>query len=239
MLLLAALAAELPPVDDVLPFREAATQRLVSIPGCHLVEAEVTQTLKLGVFGAEDQRFTMSGRLDGGVWGALTTAPSATEPYHMNVNFTFNGRPIPFVPPLLGQLPKAEGSDQALLTDLLAMLSTEAEVEDVSPRNIDGRDVYRYERYLDSRRGLFGRTRENHADVLFDPVTRAPFDWHVVTEIPTRVDGPARIVSMDAHLVLDAAGLPAREDIDAIGAVGPLALHSVRSIVYRVTGPCP
>lgn len=235
--LLSALAADLPPVEDVLPFREAATKGLVSMRGCHVVEAEVAQTLKFGVLGKEEQGYTVSGRLDQGVWGRLTTKSTAAEPYR--IRLAFNRQGVPFVPPLLGEIPEDDGTEQAILTEILAIFSTEAEVEGVSPRNVDGRDVYRYERYLDTRRGLFGHTRDNHADVLFDPVTLAPFDWHVVTNIPTKLEGGGHIVELDAHIVVDAAGLPAREEIDATSAAGLFSLRSVRSIVYRVTGPCP
>lgn len=235
MIPLATLAA-LAPVEDVRPFEIAAREGLTAFSGCHEISGTVEQEIGLGVFGKERETYTFTARLDGGAWTGLTATRTEDERPGSNMSFSDGSTAVSFVPPLLGKMPDAERVEGSLLAELLRALETEVETVTVTPT--EDHTLYRMVRVLDAKRKVFGGTKENRAEVLFEPLSVRPRAWHVTTDIPLATGGGAHLRDIDIALELGADGLPARESLDAIGAWGPFVLHVQRGITYAVTGGC-
>ena len=235
MIPLATLAA-LAPVDDVRPFEVAAREGLTAFAGCHALAGTVSQEVGLGIFGKETETFTFTARLTDGAWSDFQAARAEDERPGSSVNFSDGSATIPFVPPLLGTMPDAERDDSSLLAQLLHALETEVETVTVTPT--EDQASYRMVRLLDSKRKVFGGSKENRAEVIFEPLSIRPRAWRVTTEIPLAAGGGAHLRDVDITLELGPDGLPARESLDAVGAWGPFVLHVQRGITYAVTGGC-
>lgn len=232
-----AVVGLLPPVEDITVFGPRAQQGLTAIPGCFSLGGAVTQHQDAGILGEEDHTYTFTATLREGVWSDVVVTSRFPESPRMNLVFQTDTVSLPFVPPLLGEVAGAR-EEGSLLTSLLTLFSTSVETEAVTTMADGAREVYRYERYMDSRRSLFKGARANHAEVLFDPATLGPYDWHLVTEIPERTGEGFRVHDVDARLRIDASGAPAEDVLDAQGIFGPFKLRVVRTIRYTNLGPC-
>jgi hypothetical protein len=240
LILLAPLVlAALPEIDDVRPFEAAARDAITTIPGCYAMSGTVSQWVDVGVFGHETEGYSFHATLDGGRWSGFEATRTADEKPQSNIDFSSGSSNIPFFPPLLGRLADAEQAELSLMDGLLRALETEVETVSVTPASWEGGEGYQLIRLLESKRRLFGGTKENRAEVLFDAAPVRPRVWHVTTEIPLATGEGVRLRDIDVRLAVTGEGVPTSESLDAVGVFGPFALKIRRSIAYVVDGRCP
>lgn len=225
----------LPPVDDPAPFLQAAREGLSSVPGCWRLGGAVRAHTAVSLLGSEDAAWSFTAELVEGVWRNVVATELGDSNPGLQTSFGSDDGDIPFVPPLLGRVPDAgeEGGDTGILPAILGLLQRDTETAFVVPDE----ERYRLERTLESRRRLFGGTRENVVRVWFTPGGR-PVSWHVVAEVPTHLSG-VTLREVDATLSVDADGLPVDERLEAVGAWGPFTLTVDRTITYRPATRCP
>lgn len=191
------------------------------------------------MFGHETEEYSFHATLDQGHWSGFEATRTADEKPESNVDFSSGSSKIPFFPPLLGRLADAEQSDLSLMDGLLRALETEVETVSVTPAPWEGGEGYQLIRLLDSKRKLFGGSKQNRAEVMFDAAPVRPRAWHVTTEIPLATGGGVHLRDIDVGLSVTAAGAPSSESLDAVGVFGPFVLKIRRSIAYSLDGACP
>lgn len=219
------------PEPDISTLEEQAEQGLTTLPGCFDVQAEVDLTYRAIGIVADSERFLLEGRIEDGVWTALT--PTMVDPGKENASVGFGE--MPFVPPLFGTLEAgliAEGPAN-LVAMLVASTRDEVGLNSASLDTIGADEVYVLHEDFSARRGR-GEVAQRVWLRPSGEVVRARLhidhartqDGLVLRELKTEQD-------------IDGLGHPSREQLSLKLRAGPMTMRLYQDLNYTTWTPCP
>jgi hypothetical protein len=235
LLLLAAL-----PEPDLDQLADAAKSAFLR-DDCGQYDLVVTQRNDAGALGDTTIQVSATMRLEGERWSLQTFHLDDPGNGHSMVWTHVGETEVPFVVPLLGELPgegdgfSSEG--RRLLEEVLRVASSSVGAESAGIETVDGRELYRLDMLLGGGWSLWHGRQDNTAAILIDPESHRAREWRLAVHDPTKLQ-VGRLSFLEATLRVDPAGLPLSETLHTRGRLGPFSLTVDRQIAYTRTGPC-
>lgn len=228
------------PEPDLDQLAEAAKSAFLH-DDCGLYELAITQRNDAGVLGDSTIQVTARMQLKGELW--------TSQGYHLDdpgngssMVWTHVGEDeVPFVVPLLGELP-GEGDGLSsegrhLIDEIVRLGSSSVGAESAGIETVDGRELYRLDMLLGGGWSLWHGHQDNTAAILIDPESHRAREWRLAIHDPTRIQ-VGRLSFLDATLSVNPSGLPVSETLHTRGRLGPISLTVDRQIAYTRTGDC-
>ena len=203
--------------------------------GCLDVIADVRQ--RAGIPPVKtDRAWTLTGRIDGGVWTVMEWTAVLDPEGGVNLGFGVGPWTVPFIPPFYGTMP--DGVDGSSLydeaQDLFSGFTSIVEGEvSTSYAEADG-DTLVLTRLFDQ--GVF---RANQGTIVFDRETLRPKRLSLLVERPIDIEMGGKLTDLDVEVVLGPGGHPSSERFYGQGRVGPIRVRVTRELDYLSIRPCP
>ena len=227
-----------PPSFEVLA--ERAESAYFALPFCEHFRMTVEQTNVALVFRTHVNA-EVTGTLRDGRWEALRLGGYTLS--NRDLMFGTGNGPdyLPFVAPFFGVIEGSEDSafdgSRSFLRELLETLERPLETSHVALEVVEGEEMYRWDRWLGSKRTLFGEREDEMQIVYAEDLT--PREWRTSSEIPVRKEYGGmrfRIRDLEVDLSLDATGRPSAERLDVRIAGGFWSARVRREIRYTRVG---